>query len=332
MFNETAGARPTNSFNSASYLRDLVFEPDLSGTVMRVQSGSAPIEDDAAEATSANGTDIGGVGVNAGTREQVYTILNLGQTSLELTGNPRVAITGTNAQDFVVVTQPGASVAAGGSTTFTVRFDPSGIGVRKAHLTIPHADAPNNAYDFAIQGSGLGGGAGILGNDSDGTFARNIDDTQIHGNRFQAPSALRITELHARVLELQGIFKCAVYLDTNGVADHLLRSSLDVVNATNGWNTFTLASPLDLVVGDYYWLVIWADTVGARIQADPVGGAYQGAYSFAELGGVWPDPISLPNLITSEPRTYCIYAEVSDLALLPGRNWIFGRGQVDCRG
>src|SRR5207244_6832999 len=124
-----------------------------------------------------------------------------------------------------------------------------------------------------IQGEGLGGGAGVLGNDSDGAFARNIDDTQIHGNRYQSPVAMRITELRAKVLELTGIFKCAVYSDTNGVADRLLRSSVEVVNATNGWNVFPLTTPLDLTAGDSYWLVIWSDTAGARIQADTVGGA-----------------------------------------------------------
>src|SRR5580765_5355569 len=83
-----------------------------------------------------------------------------------------------------------------------------------------------------LRGADLGGGAGVIGNDSDGTFARNIDDAQIHGNRFQSPVAMRITELHARVLDLAGTFKCAVYSDTNGVADRLLGSTVEVLNAT----------------------------------------------------------------------------------------------------
>jgi hypothetical protein len=136
-----------------------------------------------------------------------------------------VTISGAQTTDFVVTTQPSATVAGGSSTTFTVRFDPSAIGVRKSVITIPHADSAANPYDFAIQGTGLGGGAGVIGNDGVGAFARNIDATQIHGNRFVAPVDMRITELRAKVLALEGIFKCAVYSDNNGLADRLLRAA-----------------------------------------------------------------------------------------------------------
>jgi hypothetical protein len=325
VFSDTAGVRPTSAFGNTSYLRDIVFEPDLSGAIMQVNWNGREITDGSTNRTWANGTDLGGKGLNAGARELTYVISNIGQTALQLNGNPLVTISGANASDFVVTGQPTAAVAGGGSTTFGIRFDPSAIGRREATVSIAHADSPGNSFDFAIQGEGLGGGAGILGNDSDGAFARNIDGTQIHGNRFQAPTALRITEVNAKVLELEGIFKCAVYSDTNGLADRLLRSSVEVVNATNGWNKFPLTEPLDLVAGDSYWLVIWADTPGARVQADPVGGAYLGLYSYGELGGQWPDPISLPTLITSEPRTYCIYAEGTPIGTGPG-------AEIDVRG
>ena len=319
VFSDTAGLRPTNSFNNAAYLRDIVFEPDLSGAFMQVKWNGVEIPDGSTNRSGANGTDLGGRGLNAGSRDLTYTINNLGQTALQLTGTPRVAISGAQASDFAVTTQPAATVAAGGSTTFTIRFDPSAIGVRQAAVSIPHGDSPGNAYDFAIQGEGLGGGAGVLGNDSDGAFARNIDATQIHGNRFQAPVAMRLTELHAKVLELVGVFKCAIYSDTNGVADSFLRGSVDVVNATNGWNTFPLTSPLDLTAGDWYWLVIWSDTQGARVQADPVGQGYFGVYSFNDLGGQWPDPISLAPLVgDAASRTYCIYGEGAPIGIAPG--------------
>jgi Domain of unknown function (DUF4082)/HYDIN/CFA65/VesB-like, Ig-like domain len=162
----------------------------------------------------------------------------------------------------------------------------------------------------ALLGADLGGGAGVIGNDSDGTFSRNIDAAQIHGNRFRAPVNMRLTDLRARVLELTGTFKCAVYSDTAGLADRLLASSVAVVNATNGWNTFPLMAPLDVVGGDFYWLVIWADTAGARVVADNVGTYSLGAYSYATLAGEFPDPISLTVGTGDSPeRTYCIYSE-----------------------
>ena len=45
-------------------------------------------------------------------------------------------------------------MAAAGSTTFQVRFDPSATGTRVATITIANNDADENPYDFAIQGTG----------------------------------------------------------------------------------------------------------------------------------------------------------------------------------
>ena len=177
-----------------------------------------------------------------------------------------------------------------------------------------------------VRGADLGGGAGVIGNDSDGTFSRNIDATQIHGNRFRASVSMRITELRARVLELTGTFKCAVYSDNGGTADRLLRSSVAVVNATNGWNEFPLTASLDLVGGDFYWLVIWADTEGARVVADNVGTYSLGTYSYATLAGEFPDPIALTIGTGDSPeRTYCIFAEGAPLATATG-------AELDLRG
>jgi hypothetical protein len=44
--------------------------------------------------------------------------------------------------------------SGGGTTTFTVRFDPSATGTRSATLSIANNDADENPYDFAIQGAG----------------------------------------------------------------------------------------------------------------------------------------------------------------------------------
>ena len=64
-------------------------------------------------------------------------------------------ISGANAADFTVTVQPASSVAAAGSTTFTVSFDPSAAGTRVATLSIANDDANENPYDFAIQGRGV---------------------------------------------------------------------------------------------------------------------------------------------------------------------------------
>lgn len=324
VFGDAIGVRPTGSFNNASYLRDVVFEVDLSGSLMRVEGNGLLIADGATTPSLADGTDVGGKGLGAGAREQTYMILNIGEGTLELTGNPRVAVSGSEAQDFTIITPPPTTIPGLGSATFTVRFEPSAIGVRRATLSIAWSGQTDGPFTFGIQGHGLGGGAGVLGHDSDGAFARNIDE-QIHGNRFAAPTDMRITEIRARVLEIEGAYQCAVYSDSGGAADRLLRSTEEVVGATTGWVTFPLTAPLDLTAGDAYWLVIWSDTVGARMQADPMGTAYEAFYSYVNLGGVWPDPIQLTTPVGEGPRTYCLYAEGTALGVGPGP-------EIDVRG
>ncbi len=275
-----------------------------------------PIADGATIPTTDQGTDFGSTGIKTGAIERTFTIYNLGQTNLDLIGNPKAALSGAQAGDFIVTTQPVSPVPPGGNTTFTLRFVPSAAGPRQATGTLLRGDNPANPFDFFIQGTGLGGGAGVLGNDSEGVTWTPIDNRQIHGNRFQSPHNMRIQEVRAKLIELAGTFKCAVYSDTNGAPSHLLQSSVELLNATNGWNTLAMASSVDLAAGEYYWLVIWADTVGARVQYDASGSSAWGAYAYLDLGGQWPDPISLNG--GQNTRTYCLYAEGAPIGTVPG--------------
>jgi hypothetical protein len=84
-----------------------------------------------------------------------FTIENSGNAALNLTGSPRVSVSGANPGDFVVTAIPGASVAAGGSTTFQVTFRPSAIGLRQATISIANNDSDESNYSFAVQGMGL---------------------------------------------------------------------------------------------------------------------------------------------------------------------------------
>ena len=92
--------------------------------------------------------------VGAGNLAQTFTIKNLSTTAgdnLNLTGTPRVVIGGANPGDFVVTTQPAASVAPGASTTFVITWTPTFGGIHNATLSIANNDSNENPYDFAIQ-------------------------------------------------------------------------------------------------------------------------------------------------------------------------------------
>lgn len=89
--------------------------------------------------------------VTGGTIDKTYTVENLGSSTLTL---QNVTISGTHSSDFSVVSQPSLSVAAGGSTTLSVRFDPSALGTRDAVISFANNDADENPYNFSISGVG----------------------------------------------------------------------------------------------------------------------------------------------------------------------------------
>ncbi len=81
-----------------------------------------------------------------------FTIKNIGHA--DLTGlNP--TINGTDAARFSVMVFPAASVSGpSGSTTFTVRFEPTAVGNRTAVLHIASNDADENPFDITLTGTG----------------------------------------------------------------------------------------------------------------------------------------------------------------------------------
>jgi hypothetical protein len=88
--------------------------------------------------------------VNA-TTVNTFTIRNLGTSAL--TG---ISITkdGAHAADFTV-SAVAASVAVGVSTTFTVTFRPSAVGLRTAAIRIASNDLNENPFDVQLAGTGI---------------------------------------------------------------------------------------------------------------------------------------------------------------------------------
>jgi PKD repeat protein len=122
---------------------------------MDVQGKAVSIVDGDSTPSTSDDTDFGSTDITTGTVDHTFTIRNTGTASLSLTGSPKVVVGGTNAGDFSVTSQPTSPVASsGGTTTFTVRFDPSAVGVRTATISIANDDADENPYNFSIQGTG----------------------------------------------------------------------------------------------------------------------------------------------------------------------------------
>ena len=149
------GTAKTAIITSASPVLGLAFPAAVPAPEINAKGNSVSIADGDATPSSTDHTDFGSISVAGGTVIRTFTIENLGSASLNLTGTPKVAVSGAHTADFTVSLQPSSPVAASGTTTFQVTFDPSVAGSRTATLSIANDDSNENPYDFAIQGTGL---------------------------------------------------------------------------------------------------------------------------------------------------------------------------------
>jgi hypothetical protein len=108
-----------------------------------------------AAASVASGTDFGDTRVVNHTRLRSFSLYNLGLAALNLSGSVRVIISGPAASDFKLVTDAPASIGAGASALFSVRFNPSAAGTRSALVTIVSNDSNEAMYTFSLSGVGV---------------------------------------------------------------------------------------------------------------------------------------------------------------------------------
>lgn len=122
---------------------------------INVQGNGVSIVSGDTTPSSADHTDFGEAFTGGDTVVRTFTIENVGDADLSLSGSPLVDIIGTDAGDFSVSSVPSSPVAAGASTSFELTFTPSGEGLREATVSIANDDADENPYTFAIQGEGV---------------------------------------------------------------------------------------------------------------------------------------------------------------------------------
>lgn len=122
---------------------------------MNVTGNGVSIADGDSTPSVTDDTDFGVSEVGEVGATHTFTIENTGNATLSLSGTPRVVIGGTHAADFVVDTQPSATVAAGGNTTFVITFTAGDNGLRTATVSIDNDDTDENPYNFSIQGTGM---------------------------------------------------------------------------------------------------------------------------------------------------------------------------------
>jgi len=142
-----------------------VFSFDMAGTgvvgaggEIQVSQGATVIDDNPGYET-----DYGLVSVGQ-TSSRTYTIENIGTSAslLHLFGSPKVNLTGGDASQFTVTTQPDKDYLQEGNplfatTTFTIQYHPDAPGVHSVTVSISNdeVNADETPYEFEVTGEGF---------------------------------------------------------------------------------------------------------------------------------------------------------------------------------
>ena len=119
-------------------------EPEI-----KVEGNGSEIADGDASPSSGDHTDFGSAEVGGSTVQKTYTISNTGDADLTISGNI------TSSSGLFTVGQPSSTtIAASGSETFTVTFDPTTAVTSTSTITINNNDNDEDPYTFSVQGTG----------------------------------------------------------------------------------------------------------------------------------------------------------------------------------
>ena len=121
--------------------------------------------------------DFGSLVSGNGSPQITFTIENLGSAVLNLTGTPIIAISGTNASEFTIdQTATTSTVAASGTTTFMVTYNPVTQGSKTAQISIASNDATGgeNPYLLNLTGASTVSSLSDIANTSGYSYSSNI--------------------------------------------------------------------------------------------------------------------------------------------------------------
>ncbi len=154
-----------------------------SPAVIRVSGNNITIANGDNTPRTADFTDFGTNSFNS-TRTRTFRIHNDGVSTLNLTGTPRVSISGPGAHMFVVSTQPQATVSPGANRLFQVRFTANEVGEFTATVTIESSDLGSNPYTFDIKATVLPPSMQVRGNNiviDNGDTTPDVSDNTEYG-------------------------------------------------------------------------------------------------------------------------------------------------------
>jgi endo-1,4-beta-D-glucanase Y len=205
-----------------------------SGPEMNVKVGAASY-------ATASSYDFGSSNVGAAVGPVTFTIENTGNAILNLSGTPKVVLSGTNAADFTVTqTATTATVAATtGTTTFTISFNPSASGARSASISIANDDANENPYVVNLTGTGTAPEINVKAAAATVASAGSYDFGSSNVGTATAATTFTIENLGTSNLTLTGTPKVSI-AGTNAADFTIVQTGVSSPVAAAGNTTFTI--------------------------------------------------------------------------------------------
>jgi hypothetical protein len=190
------------------------------------------------------------------------TVKNTGRLPLELTGEPFIKVSGTDAGNFMIATQPTKNISAGGSSSFDLVFTPDHEGEAGAVITIENNDA---AFRFFINGTGK------LEDSFTNTPISNITYRSVSGGEWTLESDGRYK---SPPINDGSVTKMRVSFTSNS-ANASITIQLDVSSYSSWGGDYAFISQLDTASatydGDYYSRIYGTNSTTVTIPVPTAG-------------------------------------------------------------
>jgi hypothetical protein len=238
------------------------------------------------EIVSGAGTyDFGAVTIPANSADITFTISNTGSLPLALTGSPsKISLLGGNSSDFTVSqSSVPASLASGESTTFTIRFTPSAVGIRSTTLVIASDDTDENPYTITLTGTGM----------SNQTITSGGDLTRVYGAVAFTPTSSASSGLNVSYSSGNPLVATV-----SGNVITIVGTGASVITVSQSGNTYFNAAPSQT-------FMLTVNKKNLTITADDKTreeGVVNPAFTYTITGFVYNEPVSV---LTGAPALSC---------------------------
>jgi hypothetical protein len=256
--------------------------------------------------------DFGNVENGSSSSIITFTIQNTGSIDLDISGTPKVAISGTNASEFTIdETSTSATVSASGTTTFTITFSPTSVATGKtAAISIANDDVTDSEDPYVINLTGIGTAPDVTAP----TVSTYNPDDESTGVSVATDLILTFDE---------NVQKGTGNIYIKLVSDNSTIQTIDVTNATVtvSGTSVTINPPSDLATLTAYYIIIDSGAIEDIANNDYTGISASTTWNFTTA-----DVLSTTTCIDEDFESGLSTSYVDGELTLSDGNWLFENG------